>query len=98
MWAGATRCKGPVFNHDVTAFTRKNSCHAFCWRPRLHLQLHRSRKPHPSSDLEWRHWAGSTHVFFSLSTVNMIVFDRKLKPKLGPLATSPLERGSPRGI
>jgi carboxypeptidase C (cathepsin A) len=47
-------------------------------------------------------WNGGTglgvRTFFFLSTVNMIVFGRKLKPKLGLLATSPLERGSPRGI
>lgn len=59
--AGARICKRPVFNHGVAAFAGKNSCHAFRWRPRLYLQLPRSRKPHPSSDLEWRHWAGSTY-------------------------------------
>jgi|SRR6266403_6292371 len=59
-----------LFSHGVAAFARKNSCHAFRWRPRLDLQLSRSRKPHPSSDLEWRHWAGSAHSWF-------LHFDRK---------------------
>jgi hypothetical protein len=54
-------CNRPVFNHGITAFTRENSYLAFRWRPRLYLQLPRSRKPHPSSDLEWSHWTGSTY-------------------------------------
>jgi hypothetical protein len=56
--------KRPVFNHGVAAFAGKNSYLAFRWRPRLYLQLPRSRKPHPSSDLEWGYWARSTFRSF----------------------------------
>jgi len=61
-----TTRKFPVFSHGVAAFARKDPCHAFCWRPRPDLQLPRSRKPHPISDLEWWYWARSTHRTFPL--------------------------------
>jgi hypothetical protein len=54
----------PIFSHRIAAFARKNSCLAFCWRPRPDLQLPRPRKPHPISDLEWRYWARGTHQIF----------------------------------
>lgn len=66
-----TTNKCPVFSHGVAAFAGKNSCFAFCWRPGPDLQLPRSRKPHPISDLEWRYWARSTHLIFFL------LFERK---------------------
>ncbi len=48
-------------------------------------------------------WNGGTGlgvrtVGFSILTGNIIIFCRKWKLKLGLLATTPLERGSPRGI
>ena len=95
--ARARICKRPVFNYGAATFARKKSCIVFRWRPRLYLQLPWSRKPDPSFDLEWWHWAGSTCRISSLTT-NIIIFDRKWKLKLGLLATPPLERGSPQGI
>lgn len=57
------------------------------------MQLCGTRKPHSGFDLEWRHWARSTHILSPPVMLNLIVFGRKWKRKPGLLEIRPRERG-----
>ena len=67
--AKAKKCT--VFSHRVATCAGKNSCLAFCWRPRLHMQLHRARKSHSVFDLEWGHGTRSTLRKFILMVTKL---------------------------
>jgi hypothetical protein len=85
----ATAKKCPLGSHRLATCARKNSCLAFCRRPRPDMQLPGARKPHQSFDLEWRHGARSTHRISPSCDVELDCFWQKVETQTWTVGDMP---------